>query len=214
MKKSPCETCPHRQPMDRERWRKIAEAQRQATPDLSRKANAQLTAIERKMFEGVEREVPNCDGYSTVKALTSMIFGKISIAQRIKRTEAGGTRVVPWHERACNNPFLESSEYFELDDEFQSRNPKPSRMFVSERQKSAFLDDSVATQRMMGGVAVAAGGAFLSVDVSAAPIEAVGGGLFAYGLYVAGTGAHNLVQALRVQLQEKRAHDATQQPPA
>jgi hypothetical protein len=193
--------------MDREHWRKIAGAQREATPDLSRKQNARLTAIERKIFEGVEKEVPNCEGYSTIKALTSMVFGKFSVAQKIKRTEAGGTRTVSWDERTCNNPFLESPEYFELQDEFQGHNPNPSKMFVSERQKSAFLDDSVATQRMMGGVAVAAGGAFMQ-EASSAPIEVIGSGVFGLGVYFAATGGYNLVQALRVQMQEKRAHDA------
>jgi hypothetical protein len=211
MKKSPCETCPHRQPMDREHWRKIAEAQREATPQLSRKANAKLTTIERKMFEGVEREVPNCEGYSTPKALAGALFGRMFTALRIKRSEAGGTRLVPWHESACNNPFLESPEYFELQDEFLGQDPKPSKMFVSKRQESAFIEDTVATQRMMGGGALAAGGVFLESATSAVPLEVAGAGAFGLGAYFAATGAYNLVQALRVQLQEKRAHDPAQQ---
>jgi len=134
-------------------------------------------------------------------------LGKISVGHKVKKTEAGGTRFASWHERACNNPYLDSPEYFAIQDEFQTvgseGGPDKSSMFKTDRQREAFIEDNVATMRMMSGAALIAAGAAI-VEAAPEPISTAGTGLFGYGMYRAVTGGIDLFKALRVQVQESR----------
>ena len=204
--KQSCETCPHRLPMDKESWARVAKAQREITPQLSRGQCAKLTRIERRTFEGLEANVENCEGYSPIQALGNRLLRKVSIDHARKKTEAGGARFVSWREKTCKNPYLDSPEYFALEDEINAMNPQEKLLnFKSDRQEEAFFDDQAGMSRMMLGAAAIAAGGFIT-EALPSPESAIGGGIFGLGLYTAVTGGIRVAKALHVQFQEHRNH--------
>lgn len=202
--KASCETCPHRKPMDKNYWDKVAKAQREATPDLSRKENVRLTRIERRIFSGLEANVPNCSGYSQVRAVANYFLSKVSVGHKIKTTEAGGTRLASWHERTCNNPFLESEEYFALQDEFDAVGSEDNGPFKTAKQRGAFVAGQAAMVRAMTGVVVMTGSGVVAQEANFPGDSVLVSGLLVGGGYLGVTGLWRSLTSSRTELQEYR----------
>lgn len=197
--------------MDAEHWTKVKKANRRHIPDLSRVQCDKLTKIERRQYDGLEANVKDCEGYSPFKKATSFILGKLgSVEHKIKRTEAGGTRTVSWHERACNNPYLESEEYFKLSDEFQDVGTnKSSRLapFKTEKQQQAFIEDQAGQQKAIAGAGAILGGLALTTQAGEGIADVAGIGIAGVGLYYAGIGVVQSGKNLLVQMREARGHE-------
>ncbi len=188
--------------MDKKHWGEIARAQRQATPKLSRSQCRRLTAIERRQYEALEANVRNCKGYSGFSALANMVLSKISIAHKLKTTEAGGTRHASWQERTCNNPYLESAEYFARQDEFDTGSDGDMAPFKTAKQRGAFLAGQAAVQRMVTGLMLGVGSQVIPTDVFVE--KSIGGGMLGGGLYLLATGAWQSMATLRTEVREHR----------
>jgi hypothetical protein len=186
--------------MDRQTWDKIAKAQKEATPQLSNKQCAGLTRIEKAMFTGLEANVDKCEGYRPIKALGNILLRKVSTSFRLKTTEAGGTRSVSWHERTCENPYLDSPEYFAQEDEFQGTD-KNGSPFKTDKQKGAFLAGQAGMEKAMLGLVVATGSQALPDFPAEQVIES---GMIGGGLYMVATGLYKSMAMLQTEVSEAR----------
>lgn len=200
--------------MDNATWKVVAKAQREATPQLTKRQCDRLTAIDRSMADGLEAHVDQCKGYSPWIAFASHALGKLVPSMRIKTTEVGGTRIVGAAEKTCNNPYLESEEYFGLLQKFQDggKDGQPD-WSADQRVYGAMAKTSGAFARTMGGTAILAGSAAISEAIPHdSLIERIGtGGLAGVGGMLIIGGFIDIVQGMRQERTEMRAANEARQ---
>lgn len=105
---SGCESC---------RFRKIVQTADEQSTDIGQQNAA------RTLTEGIEKAVPDCEGWSAARYTCAVLFPSPPI-RIMKQTTGFSTRLMPPYEEACRNPYRATDEFWDARADLEDANLK------------------------------------------------------------------------------------------